>query len=433
MSNVTVIVGTQWGNEGKGRIAHHVSKECIAIRATGSSRAGHTVLINGQKFTLHLLPAAIVLPNTTCIIGPGVVIDLPSLATEIRTLQAMGVKVSPERLIISPRAHIILPYHISMDKMHEALKGEQKLGTTLSGVGPCQSDKMNRIGIRMEDFASLSIQELMEKISHIIKIDNVVLNAFSPENVITQIHTLIDEGILNYRSLIVPYIRDERPILTPALFNDDKIVVEGSQSFYLDIDQGDYPYVTSSSPTTSGTLAAAGIGPIYVCEVLGVSKAYCSRVGEGPFNTEQFGPTANAIRKIGKEYNSDGSPRRVGWLDLVRLKNAVILDGITELCLMHLDDLGRIGWKLGEIKVCTSYIYNQSNGWPMTIDYVPIDSENCEPIYKTFRGGWDTSDCNDYNSLPEPAKKFVEFVEEFVGVPVMYMGIGPDVNDIIIK
>lgn len=151
MANVTVIVGTQWGNEGKGRIAHQVSKECIAVRGTGSSKAGHTVMIGGQKFTLHLLPAAIVLPNTQCIIGPGVVIDLSILATEIKTLQAMGVKVSPERLIISPRAHIILPYHINMDKMHEELKGSNKLGTTLSGVGPCYSDKVNRIGIRMID------------------------------------------------------------------------------------------------------------------------------------------------------------------------------------------------------------------------------------------------------------------------------------------
>ena len=433
MANVTVIVGTQWGNEGKGRIAHQVSKECIAIRATGSSQAGHTVLVNGQKFTLHLLPSAIVLPNTRCIIGSGVVVDLPSLATEIKTLQAMGIKVSPDRLIISPRAHIILPYHVSMDKMHESLKGEQKLGTTLSGVGPCYSDKINRIGIRMEDFANLSIQELMAKISHIIKIDNVVLNAFSPESAITNLHSLIDEGILNYRSLIIPYIRDERPLLTSTLVNDEKIVVEGSQSFYLDIDQGDYPYVTSSSPSTSGTLAAAGIGPIYVSDVLGVAKAYCSRVGEGPFNTEQFGPTANTLRKIGKEYNSDGSARRVGWLDLVRLKNAVIQDGITELCLMHMDDLGKVGWKLGEIKVCTSYLYNQSNSWPITIDYVPIDSENCEPIYKSFKGGWDTSECNDYDSLPQPAKNFIEFIEEYLAIPVMYIGIGPDIHDIIIK
>lgn len=433
MANVTVIVGTQWGNEGKGRIAHQVSKECIAIRATGSSKAGHTVMVNGQKFTLHLLPAAIVLPNTKCIIGPGVVIDLPSLATEIKTLQAMGIKVSPERLIISPRAHIILPYHISMDKMHESLKGEHKLGTTLSGVGPCYSDKVNRIGIRMADFANLSIQELMAKISHIIKIDNVVLQAFCPECVITKIHTLIDKEFLSYRSLIIPYIRDERPILTSALYNDDKIVVEGSQSFYLDIDQGDYPYVTSSSPSTAGTLSAAGIGPIYVRDVLGVAKAYCSRVGEGPFNTEEFGQTAIVIRNIGKEYNSDRSARRVGWLDLVRLKNAVILDGITELCLMHLDDLGKIGQKLGEIKVCTSYIYNQPNNWPMTIDYVPIGVENCEPVYKRFVGGWNTSGCTDYDSLPQQAREFIEFIEEYLDVPVMYIGIGPDVHDIIIK
>ena len=187
MSNVTVIVGLQWGNEGKGRIAHHVSRDCIAIRATGASSCrSHR---NDRRSKVYSAPApceAIVLPFTKCIIGPGVVIDLPSLATEIRTLQAMGIKVSPERLIISPRAHIILPYHVSMDKMHEKLKGSKKLGTTLSGVGPCYSDKVNRVGIRMQDFAELSIKELMEKISHNLKLDNVLLEAFSPEDTIKQ-------------------------------------------------------------------------------------------------------------------------------------------------------------------------------------------------------------------------------------------------------
>ena len=434
MSNVTVIVGLQWGNEGKGRIAHHVSRDCIAIRATGSSSAGHTVMIGGQKFTLHLLPAAIVLPFTKCIIGPGVVIDLPSLATEIRTLQAMGIKVSPERLIISPRAHIILPYHVSMDKMHEKLKGSKKLGTTLSGVGPCYSDKVNRVGIRMQDFAELSIKELMEKISHNLKLDNVLLEAFSPEDAIKQLHTIIDENILSYRSLITPYIHDEHSVVIPALCKGSKIVVEGSQSFYLDIDQGDYPYVTSSSPSTSGTLAAAGIGPIYVNNVLGVAKAYCSRVGEGPFNTEEFGTTARVIRELGHEYSAYGKARRCGWLDLVRLRNAIIIDGITELCLMHMDTLGKIGQKLGEVKVCTSYLLNDKNScWPMTVDYFPMDTENCEPIYKSFVGGWNTSGCTSYASLPKAAKEFVEYVEEYTGVPVKYIGIGPDVRNTIVR
>ena len=202
----------------------------------------------------------------------------------------------------------------------------------------------------------------------------------------------------------------------------------------MDIDQGDYPYVTSSSPSTSGTLAAAGIGPIYVNNVLGVAKAYCSRVGEGPFNTEEFGTTARVIRELGHEYSAYGKARRCGWLDLVRLRNAIIVDGITELCLMHMDTLGKIGQKLGEVKVCTSYLLNDKNSrWPMTVDYFPMDTENCEPIYKSFVGGWNTSGCTSYASLPKATKEFVEYVEEYTGVPVKYIGIGPDVRNTIVR
>ena len=279
------------------------------------------------------------------------VIDLPSLATEIRTLQAMGIKVSPERLIISPRAHIILPYHVSMDKMHEKLKGSKKLGTTLSGVGPCYSDKVNRVGIRMQDFAELSIKELMEKISHNLKLDNVLLEAFSPEDTIKRLHTIIDENILSYRSLITPYIHDEHSVVIPALCKGSKIVVEGSQSFYLDIDQGDYPYVTSSSPSTSGTLAKqlASV-PFTLITYWALQKPIVHVLEKGLFNTEEFGTTARVIRELGHEYSAYGKARRCGWLDLVRLRNAIIVDGITELCLMAWTLFGKIGQKLGEGK-----------------------------------------------------------------------------------
>lgn len=433
MGNVTVVVGLQWGDEGKGRVSHFVSNDAICVRSTGGNNAGHTVVANEKKFALHLLPASIIKPNNVSIIAPGVVIDLKVLSDEIDMLQAAGIKITPQNLIISPRSHIIMPYHISMDKLHEELKGSHKIGTTLRGIGPCYSDKVNRIGIRMDDLVHCNSSQLLEKVVASSRASSLMESAMASESITYDFPALVNDYLLKYKKKLAKYIRDEREVLLPALEKDKKIVVEGAQALYLDLDQGDYPFVTSSNPSTSGTIAAAGIGPKHVKNVYGIMKAYCSRVGEGPFNTEQKGTVGHLIRELGHEYGTTtGRPRRCGWLDLVRLKNAILINGVTALCLNHLDTIGKVGSLYGKIRVCTSYVY-KSHGYKKEITYVPVDGENCTPVYQDFIDGWDTSGCTTYDALPSNAKDFIQFIEEYTGVPVKYIGVGPDEKDTIVR
>lgn len=425
MSNVDVIVGLQWGDEGKGRVSHFVSNDAICIRATGGNNAGHTVVANGKKFALHLLPASIIKPNNISIIAPGVVIDLKVLATEINELRQAGIEITPNNLIISPRAHIIMPYHIALDEHYESMKGDKKIGTTNRGIGPCYSDKVNRVGIRMDDLIHCDVEELEEKVKLAIStIGHSMNQSFD-------IIDIVSDYLLKYGESLKEFIHDERAILSDALETCQKIVIEGAQALYLDLDQGDYPYVTSSNPSACGTLAAAGIGPKHVKNVYGIMKAYCSRVGEGPFNTEQCNEIGNLIRELGHEYGTTTKrPRRCGWLDLVRLKNAVLINGVTALCLNHLDTLGKIGLKTGEVKVCIAYLVPETLD---TIKHVPVDVKNCKPVYLTFEGGWDTTGCTTYADLPDTAKKFIKLIEDYTGVPVKFIGVGPDEKDTIIK
>ena len=433
MSNVSVIVGLQWGDEGKGRVSHFVSNDAICIRSTGGNNAGHTVVANGKKFALHLLPASIIKPNTTSVIAPGVVIDLKVLSEEIEMLKEAGIEITPEKLVISPRAHVILPYHINMDKFHEELKGDNKIGTTLRGIGPCYSDKVNRIGLRMDDLLNCTNEQAFSQIRHVCKIVKILISNVLYDNMtVSELLNFATNYWTTYRRELVPYVRDEREVIFPALREDKKIIIEGAQSLYLDLDQGDYPYVTSSNPSTSGTIAAAGIGPKYVKNVYGIMKAYCSRVGEGPFNTELSDEIGDLIRELGHEYGTTTKrPRRCGWLDLVRLKNAVMIDGVTALCLNHLDTIGKVGMQVGYIDVCTSYFYIYK-GENKEIDYVPVHSEACTPIYHRFEGGWDTSGCKTYDDLPEKAKEFIKFIEDYTEVPVKFIGVGPDEKDTIV-
>ena len=435
MSNVSIIVGLQWGDEGKGRVSHFVSDDAICIRATGGNNAGHTVVANGKKFALHLLPASIIKPNTISIIAPGVVIDLKVLTEEIQMLQNAGIEISPKNLVISPRSHIILPFHIEMDKYYELVKGKNKIGTTLRGIGPCYADKVNRVGLRMNDLVNCLDFELLDKLELSYKtVKTLIFNSDYKESETDSCllyHSF--DYCKKYRSFLSHFVADERKIILPALEKSEKIVIEGAQSLYLDLDAGDYPYVTSSNPSTSGTAAAAGIGPKYINNIYGVIKAYCSRVGEGPFNTELLNETGDLIRELGHEYGTTTKrPRRCGWLDLVRLKNATAINGVTALCLNHLDTLGKVGTEIGYIKVCTSYNYNYKGIYD-EITYVPVNADACQPIYETFEGGWDTTGCKSYDDLPEKAKEFINFIEEYTGIPVKFIGIGPDEKDTIIR
>ncbi len=411
------IVGIQWGDEGKGRASHYESKTAsVVVRATGGNNAGHTVVANGKKYAMHLLPSAIIRDEVKSVIGPGVVIDPDVLISEIKTMQEAGIKINPQKLFISGKAHIIMPHHKRLDALYEEMKSS-KIGTTGRGIGPCYAEKCDRTNLRMYDLISGNLTA--QKIKESIKKANMLLeNEQFDEN---EIYNLC----MKWKEELGKYICDIQPILMEAHRNGKNIVIEGAQALYLDIDHGDYPFVTSSNPNASGTASGAGIGPTLIDEVIGIIKAYCSRVGEGPFPTEQNNEVGDEIRELGHEYGTTtGRPRRCGWLDLVMVKEAAFVNGLTSLCVNHMDTIG----KLKEIKVCTAYKYNGQE-----IDYVPMNREECEPVYKTFEGGWDVTNIKKYNDLPTAAKKYIEFIEDYTGVKVKYIGVGADEERTIIK
>lgn len=417
---VKVIVGIQWGDEGKGRASHYESKNAaIVVRSTGGNNAGHTVVANGKKFAMHLLPSSIIREGVLSIIGPGVVIDPNVLISEIEQMKESGINIDKSNLLISDRAHIILPHHIALDSLSEMLK-DNKVGTTGRGIGPSYSEKCDRTNLRMIDL--VNTQSLKNKISQSLKKANALFKQFD--------YPILSEEeeynlCIEYGKKLAELIGDSEAAIINAYEKNQNIILEGAQALYLDIDHGDYPFVTSSNPNASGTCSGAGIGPTLVDEVIGVMKAYCSRVGEGPFTTELFDETGDTIRELGHEYGTTtGRPRRCGWLDLVMIKNARYVNGLTSLCINHMDTIG----KLPEIKVCTGYLYKGKE-----INYVPIDRENCTPIYKTFKGNWNTENSTTYEELPKEAKDYIEFIENYAGVPVKYIGVGADEKRTIIK
>lgn len=417
---VKVIVGIQWGDEGKGRASHFESKNAsIVIRSTGGNNAGHTVVSNGKKFAMHLLPSSIIRDGVLSIIGPGVVVDPKVLITEIDEMAKNGIIIDNKRLLISDRAHIILPHHIALDSLMEMLK-DNKVGTTGRGIGPSYSEKCDRTNIRMIDLKNTDT--LKNKINQSLKKANALFKQFD--------YPIISEDeeyklCLEFGKRLYNLIGDSEAAIINAYEKNENIIIEGAQALYLDIDHGDYPFVTSSNPNASGTCSGAGIGPTLVDEVIGVMKAYCSRVGEGPFTTELLDETGDTIRELGHEYGTTtGRPRRCGWLDLVMVKNAKYINGLTSLCINHMDTIG----KLPEIKICIGYMYNGKE-----INYVPIDRKNCTPIYKAFEGNWDTSNASTYEELPEKAKRYIEFIEDYSGIPVKYIGVGADENRTIRK
>ena len=444
---VTVVVGTKWGDEGKGKIASSEAKDAkLVIRATGGSNAGHTVVYNGKKLALHLVPGGIVYPQTKCIIGPGVVIDPLMLSDEISMLKECGIPDIEHRLRISGRAHVVLPYHKSLDELHEFLK-EKPVGTTKRGIGPCYSDKVNRIGIRMYDLL-LSQEELEKKMDEAVKLHYEAFEKHSMNK------ALMGTSLMSHAYHICgedlkQYICDVDPIIANAIDCNLKIVVEGAQAYRLDIDHGDYPMVTSSNPVTAGTLCGAALPPQAVKEVIGVCKAYDSRVGNGPFPTEQEtilnrgmenanSPSSllvgDIIRELGHEYGTTtGRPRRCGWMDAVILRSAKYTCGIDYLCINHLDTLGEIGEKVGEVKICTEYIY-QNHIIQHFPDDIGLTGEVPTPCYHTITGGWKIDkSCSEYKDLPQKAKEFIRIVENVSGIPVKYIGIGPANDDLIVR
>ena len=422
MSKVDVVLGSFFGDEGKGKIIDYLSTNAdIAVRCSGGNNAGHSIEVDGKKYAFHLIPSGILNKNTKAIIGNGVVIDPRVLIQEINELKANGISV--DNLYISDKAHIILPYHISMDKLLEENRGKNKIGTTARGIGPAYCDKFERCGIRVEDFISSRFRELA-----LININNKnkIFEAYGYETVdAEQVISEYEE----YAKILKPYVIDSVNMLHDSLEAGKKVLCEGAQATLLDIDFGSYPYVTSSNPTIGGVCTGTGIGPKYIGEVYGVLKAYSSRVGEGPYVTEQNNEIGDTIRELGHEYGTTTKrPRRCGWLDLVALKYAVRVNGITGLAVNHVDTIG----KLDKIKLCTGYEKDGkvTTNYSTNADYIA----DVKAVYEEFDGNFgDISNVKTRNDLPENAKVYLNRIEEFVGVPIKFIGTGPARENMIVE
>ena len=436
--NVTVIEGTAWGDCGKGRAAFFECEDAsIVVRGTGGNNAGHTVVYNGNKYALHLIPSGIIRENVTSIISHGVVIDPDVLIHEIESLQNAGVIVSPVNLMVSGRAHVIFPFHKQDDALDEFRKGDKKVGTTGRGIGPTYSDKCDRIGIRMWDLL-LPYGELKEKVETLTDIHNKEFGnyGFSQFDI-----DVMMKCCKRWKDKLSDYITNVSLFLDNKVGTDEKIVIEGAQSIWLDLDFGDYPFVTSSYPNTAGTFSGSGIAPIFLKDVIGVAKAHNSRVGEGPFETELNNEIGDIIREEGHEYGTTtGRPRRCGWFDLVRFKSATKRLGLTKINLNHVDTIGKVGLRLEKelgikegIKICTSYNYNGEN-----ISYMPEDMSLTGQYPTTgdmlsFKGWEIPENCRSYEKLPSEARRFIETIEEAVQVPITFIGIGPDNSQTIVR
>lgn len=421
MSKVNVVLGSFFGDEGKGKIIDYLSKNAsVSVRCSGGNNAGHTITVNGKKFAFHLIPSGILNSNTKALIGNGVVIDPKVLIEEINNLEANGY--STKNLYISNKAHIIMPYHISLDKLLEENRGNNKIGTTARGIGPAYCDKYERSGIRVEDFITPKFRELAQiNIAN----KNKIFEAFgyptlNAEEIITEYE--------EYAKILAPYVRDTINMIHQSLENDENILCEGAQATLLDIDFGTYPYVTSSSPTIGGVCTGTGIGAKDIGEVYGVLKAYSSKVGEGPFITEQNNEIGDTIRELGHEYGTTTKrPRRCGWLDLVALKYAVRINGITGLAINHVDTIG----KLNKINLCVAYEHKGKVSMDFSTNATYID--NSKPVYEEFDGNFgDLSNIKTREDLPQNAKKYLKRIEEVVGVPIKFIGTGPDRDAMII-
>lgn len=419
--NVDAVIGLHYGDEGKGKVAAYLSKNAdIALRATGGNNAGHTIKMNGKKLVFHLIPSGILNPDIIGIIGNGVVIDPNVLIEEINTLESLGIDTK-SKLLISTRAHIILPYHIMEDNLFESLKGDKKIGTTGRGIGPCYADKINRIGFRVIDLYNPNFKEMLK-----LNIENK--NKFFKLHGMPEIdYADVFEKIEKQKKIILPYVTDTVDYLQN---NEDKsIVIEGAQAACLDIDLGDYPMVTSSNPNIGGILNGSGISLQRINKLVGVIKAYASRVGEGPFMTEQDNEIGNTIRELGGEYGATtGRPRRCGWLDLVALKRVTNINGITDLNVNHLDTVG----KLDTIKMCTGYKLGDEVLTTYN-DKIIGHEDEVECLYEEFEGNFDIAGALDYDELPEKAKIYIKKIENYTNVPVSYIGTGADNKDMIVR
>lgn len=416
MSTV-VVVGTQWGDEGKGKITDYLAESAeVVARYQGGNNAGHTIIFNGKKYKLHLIPSGIFYEDKVCVIGNGMVIDPKALVQELEYLHGHGF--STKNLKISNRAHVIMPYHIKLDGVEEESRGQNKIGTTRKGIGPAYMDKAARIGIRIADL--LDREEFERKLERNLADKNRLLEKMYNTTGFELKEVL--EEYLGYAEIIRQYVTDTSVVLNDSIDRGSRVLFEGAQGVMLDIDQGTYPYVTSSNPIAGGVTIGSGVGPTKIHQVIGVAKAYTTRVGDGPFPTELTNEIGDRIREVGAEYGTTtGRPRRIGWFDSVVVRHARRVSGITGLAITKLDTLSG----LDTLRICTAYKYNGEviESFPASLNIL----SKCVPVYEELPG-WkeDITNVRNINDLPENARHYIERITQLTGIPLSIFSVGPD-------
>jgi len=418
MPNV-VIVGTQWGDEGKGKVVDLITDRAdLVVRFQGGNNAGHTLVVNGEQTICHLIPSGILHEGKKCLIGNGLVVDPEVLLEEMTKLKGKGISISPERLSLSEKAHLIMPYHKALDNAREAAKGKDKIGTTGRGIGPCYEDKVGRTGIRAIDLLEPEILE--EKIRSNLKEKNFILTKFLDAEPL-EFQPIFDQ-YLSMAEDLKHYITDVSLEIDQALKSGKNILFEGAQGTHLDIDHGTYPFVTSSNPVSGTVCAGAGVGPDKLHHILGIVKAYTTRVGAGPFPTELLDETGDYIQEKGAEFGATtGRRRRCGWLDLVMIRDSIRLNGLTSISITKLDVLTG----LERLKICVGYDFQGKR-----IDYRPTSLTRlaqCKPIYVDLPG-WkdDISSAKQMDQLPQETRDYLEMINQITKVPFSYISVGPN-------
>lgn len=418
-----MVIGAQWGDEGKGKIVDYLAaKADVVVRSQGGNNAGHTVVTGGKAYPLRLMPSGIMYPGTICIVGTGVVVDPKSFLEEMEKLEAQGINA--KHLQISTRAQVVFPYHIRLDEAEEMRKGSRKLGTTKNGIGPCYADKINRIGIRMCDLMDKEV--FAEKLKYNVEQKNMLLEKLYGMEGFDYEQMLID--YLEYAERLRPYVKDTNYTVQTLVREGKNVLFEGAQASMLDCDNGTYPFVTSSHPTAGGACIGAGIGPHMMQNIFGVVKAYSTRVGEGPFPTEQVNEIGDRIRDIAHEFGTvTGRPRRVGWLDARAVRYAAALNSFDYLAITRLDILD----ELEEIKVCVGYEYEGKSvkEYPADLKFL----SKVTPIYKTYKGWKEKiSAIRDYDRLPALCKEYLADISKEIGVPIGIVSVGPSREETIV-
>lgn len=418
-----MVLGTQWGDEGKGKIVDYLAQKAdVVIRSQGGNNAGHTVVADGQSFALRLLPSGILFSEKTCIIGNGVVVNPEVLLEEIDGMVKKGVTIS--KLEVSTRAHVIMPYHIRIDEEDEKLRGDDKIGTTKNGIGPCYADKINRVGIRIGDLMDRDV--FYQKLKTNLELKNRLFatyyncEGFEFEEIFTKYTALAER--------IRPYVKDTEYSANQYIKEGKKVLFEGAQATMLDLDHGTYPFVTSSNPTAGGACVGSGVGPRMMSNIIGVVKAYTTRVGAGPFPAEQSNKIGEYLRETGHEFGTvTGRSRRCGWFDSVVVRYAAMLNSLDYLAITRLDILDG----LDTINICKGYMYKgiELKEYPESLKVL----QDVEPVYEELPG-WktDISGCKSYDELPKNARYYVERISQLVGVPLGIVSVGPDRSQTIV-